>query len=351
MSSELIPVTEICRLAENVLHAAGTSRQVAAIVAAALVRADLDGIASHGVLRLPYYAEHVARGRVDGTAAPTTRRLAAGTAQVDARHGFAFPAIKAARQVAAELASATGIACVGITRSHHAGALGHAVEDLAENGLIALMTANSGPVLPGPGGKRPLLGTNPIAFGFPRREAPPLVIDMSVSIVARGSLAAAAARGERIPEGWALGPDGDPTTDPAVAMNGTLLAIGGAKGSALALALELLASAASGAAFSHQNTSYFQLDGPRFSGGQFILAIDPRRIGDDDFASRAEALCGAVLAEEGVRLPGDRRLANRARLTLTGIPVPSDLLRDLRRRAASAASLPAADNRLPAALV
>ncbi|MGE3284345.1 MAG: Ldh family oxidoreductase [Alphaproteobacteria bacterium] len=194
------------------------------------------------------------------------------------------------------------------------------------------MTANSGPVLAGPGGRKALLGTNPIAFSFPRNEACPLVVDLSTSLVARGRLAAAAARGETIPGDWALGPDGRPTTDAAAAMQGTLLAIGGNKGAALAFALELLASALPGALFSHQNTSYFQLDGPPFSGGQLIIAVDPRCLGGDQFPARLQALCSTFLAEEGVRLPGDRRLKSRARLAMTGIPVPAELMRELRRR-------------------
>jgi (2R)-3-sulfolactate dehydrogenase (NADP+) len=335
MHFEMIPADALQELGEAVLRAAGVSRNIAALVIEALVRADLDGIPSHGLSRIPYYAEHVRRGRVDGTVEPVIARRAASVVQIDACHGFSFPAIKTAVTAAANIAAETGIACISITRSHHGGALGHPVEDLARQGFVALMVSNSSANVAGPGGSRPLLGTNPIAVGCPRSGPMPLVIDVSMSVAARGKIVLAAKRGEPIPAGWALGPDGEPTTDPNVALDGTLQTIGGAKGASLALAVEILASALVGARFSHENTSCFHLDGPPFCCGQLILAIDPRRSGSGDFADRVEELCAAFLAEPGVRLPGGRRYRNRERLSRTGIPVPHSLLAELRKFAAA----------------
>ncbi|HEX5080116.1 MAG TPA: Ldh family oxidoreductase, partial [Geminicoccaceae bacterium] len=204
---------------------------------------------------------------------------------------------------------------------------------LAERGLIGLIMGNSpGGIAPW-GGRRALLGTNPIAFACPRRAAPPLVIDVSLAKVARGKVMLAAQRGEAIADDWALDAEGRPTTDPQAALAGTMLPLGGAKGAALALMVEVLAAALTGAHFAAEASSFFDDRGPPPGVGQFLIALDPGPFSDGTFADRLEVLLGAIEAEPGARLPGARRLALRRKAAADGIEVPAALLGRLRELA------------------
>ena len=327
------PADDLRDLTVRVLMAAGCADENAEPVADALVAAELDGIPSHGLARLPAYADQVRVGKVDGWARPEVSLPAQAVVRVDAGNGFAFPAIDYGIAAAQEVAEQMGLALVGITRSHHCGVAGHHVERLAERGLVALMFANAPAAMAPWGGKRPLFGTDPIAFACPRPGgAVPLVIDLSLSVTARGRIVLAARRGEAIPEGWALDPDGRPTTDARAALAGTVLPMGAAKGAALALMVEILAAGLTGANFGYQASSFLDANGPPPGVGQLFVVIDPAAFGGGDMLSRVEALLGTMLAEEGVRLPGDRRLAERARRRSDGIDLPSELYDELVRR-------------------
>jgi (2R)-3-sulfolactate dehydrogenase (NADP+) len=219
---------------------------------------------------------------------------------------------------------------VGVTNSHHSGAMGLPVARLADQGLVALAFTNSPAAMPVPGGRRPLMGTNPIAAAFPRRAAPPLVIDMALSEVARGKIMVAAKEGRAIPEGWALDAEGRPTTDPNAALSGAMLAMGGTKGALLAMVVELLCCALTGAAFGFEADSFFTDDGNRPRLGQALLVVDPGALaGSGAFAQRIEDFVAAMAAEEGVRLPGSRRDALSARATAEGVEIPDALHRRL----------------------
>lgn len=322
-------------LARAVLVRAGTDPGAAATVAEALVAADADGIPSHGVARLPAYADQVRSGKVDGAARPVLRQTAAATLVVDAADGFAFPAVRLGLDRAVELAPATGIVAVGVHRSHHFGVAGHHVERLAAAGLVGLAFSNSPAGLAPWGGHRPIYGTNPIAFACPRAEAPPLVIDLSLSKVARGRIMVAAQKGEPIPEGWAVDGDGRPTTDAKAALAGTMLPMGDAKGAALALMVELLAAGLTGGNYGWEAGSFFTADGTKPRIGHLFLAIHPPALAGEGFLDRVAVLMEAALGQEGVRLPGDRRLAARARAAQDGVSLPDALADDLARRAAA----------------
>ena len=323
---------ELRALAGRTLIAAGASPDNADQVAAALVAAELDGLASHGLSRVPFYADQVKSGKVDGRAVPELTRLASAVIRVDARSGFAYPAIELGLEAADSSVGATGIAAVAIANSHHCGVAGHHVERLAEKQLVGLMFANTPSAIAPWGGRRGLFGTNPIAFACPRRDAPPLVVDLSVSVGARGRIVLAAGKGETIPEGWALDASGRPTTDAKAAMGGTLLPIGGAKGAALALMVEILAAGLTGSRMGFEASSFFDAEGRPPRTGQLFIVLDPSAFGVD-FIERVETLASAMLSESGVRLPGDRRHASRARLARDGIPVSETLIAELRRRA------------------
>jgi len=232
------------------------------------------------------------------------------------------------------VARALGMATVAIANSHHCGVLGQHVEGLAERGFIGLAFANTPSAIAAWGGKRPLFGTNPIAFACPRRNAPALVIDLSMTVAARGKIVMAAQRGEKIPEDWALDADGQATSDAQAALGGTMLALGGVKGSLLALMVELLAGALTGSNFGYEASSFFEPEGPPPRVGQIFVIFDLAAFGGDSMLDRIEALAAAMQAEPAVRLPGERRLAARKRAASEGLAVPEELLRALEARAA-----------------
>jgi (2R)-3-sulfolactate dehydrogenase (NADP+) len=299
----------------EVFEQAGMPKDLAEPAARALVDAERDGLASHGLARVPFYAAQMRTGKVVPTARPEVARDGA-VIRVDAGHGLAFAAIEAGAAAAREVVREQGVAIVSIAHSHHFGVAARAVEPFARVGLIALAMANSPAAMAPWGGKRPLYGTNPIAFACPRPPsrngaAEPLVIDLSLSRVARGKVMLAQKAKKPIPEGWALDVEGNPTTDAAAAMAGSMLPMGGAKGAALALMVELLTAGLTGSSYAYEASSLFDDQGPPPDLAHFVLVLDPARFAGD-FAARAEAMFEAIEAEEGARLPGARRFAERA---------------------------------------
>jgi (2R)-3-sulfolactate dehydrogenase (NADP+) len=245
-------------LVTKTLQRCGTSASNADAVARALIAAESVGQAGHGLRRVPSYAAQALSGKVDGRATPTSCQARAGVLTVDACHGFAYPAVDLAVEWLTQTTPLQGIAVAGIKRSHHCGVAGVIVEKLADAGLVAMMFANTPAAMAPWGGRKALFGTNPIAFAAPRTDGQPaIVIDVSLSKVARGKIMAAGQRGEPIPEGWALDSKGQPTTDPQAALAGTMIPMGDAKGTALALMVELLAAGLVGAHFGHEASSFF----------------------------------------------------------------------------------------------
>jgi (2R)-3-sulfolactate dehydrogenase (NADP+) len=327
---ERIPLDDALALADAALVRAGANPALSRITAAALVQAEAIGQPGHGLSRLAQYCAFLRNGRADGNARPRVIAERGGAALVDAGNGLAYPALALAEDQARERARANGVAFVGITNSHHSGAMGLPVARLAAGGLVALAFTNSPAAMPVPGGRTPLLGTNPVAAAFPRAAPhPPLVIDLALSTVARGKIMRAAQQGDAIPVGWALDAAGNPTTDARAALTGAMLALGGDKGAALALAVELLCVALTGAAFGFEADSFFSDEGNRPRLGQAILAVDPGALaGNAAYLARVEALCTAMVRDQGVRIPGARRARNAAILDL-----PDALAQSLRRLA------------------
>jgi (2R)-3-sulfolactate dehydrogenase (NADP+) len=321
-------------LMRRALERSGATPAMAAATARALVAAELDGIPSHGASRIPQYCGHVANGRANGTAVPRIANERGGAVLVDAGGGLAFEACAFATREAAARAKRFGVAFASVANSNHFGVAAYHVEPLAKEGLVALAFGNSPGAMPMWGGKRALFGTNPIAAAFPRRNAEPIVIDLSLSEVARGKIMVAARDGKPIPLGWALDKDGNPTTDAKAALEGMMVPAGGAKGAMLALVVELLACALSGSAYGFESDSFFTEAGRPTRIGQAFLAIDPGALaGNDAFLERVETLVAAMLADEGVRVPGDRRRANRERIAKEGIAIPPELAAKIRKLA------------------
>ena len=331
-----LTAAELKSIIQSALEASRTSPENATSVARALAGAEIDGQKGHGLSRVPSYAAQSRSGKVDGFAKPVLRQTRPASLVVDAAHGFAYPAIDLAITKLPATANATGIAAAAITRSHHFGVAGHHVERLAEAGLIALAFSNTPSAMAAWGGRKGVFGTNPLAFAAPRKGNPPLVIDMALSQVARGKILTAAQKGEAIPEGWAVDADGQPTTDPKAAMKGSLVPIGGAKGAALALMVELLSIALTGGNFAYEASSFFDGEGPPPNIGQFLVAIDPAAFGGAEvFAARAEALF-MTIEGDGARLPGMRRIKGREQATRDGVDVDAKLLADVRALAKQA---------------
>lgn len=332
MSSEVetLSLEAAHALVKQALVQAGTSEANAESVAAALVAAEADGQRGHGLSRVAAYAAQVQCGKVDGQALPKVEVLSPAAVRIDAGAGFAFPALERAHKELRRMVSDSVVAVAGVHHSHHFGQAGYHVERLAEKGLVALMVGNSPAAMAPWGGNRGIFGTNPIAFAAPREGHPPLVIDLSLSKVARGKVMAAAKTGQRIPEGWAIDPEGKATTDPEAALAGTMIPMGDAKGAALALMVEVLSASLLGANHAFEASSFLDAEGPPPGTGQFLLAIDPRPLSGGSFARRLEVLIAALEAQPGARLPGSRRFELRARAAREGIAVPAVLLAEIR---------------------
>jgi (2R)-3-sulfolactate dehydrogenase (NADP+) len=323
-------IAELTGLVTDALAHAGAGADMAASTAAALVAAEAQGLASHGLSRVAQYAGHLRNGRVNGDARPRLKQDKAAALLVDAQEGLAFPACALAVREAVRSARQCGAAFAGVTNSHHFGAAAYHLEAVATAGMVGLAFGNSPAAMPAWGGKRALFGTNPIAAVFPRRDAPPLVIDLSLSEVARGKLMVAAREGKQIPPGWALDKDGNPTTDPKAGLAGMMLPAGGVKGAMLALVVELLCCALTGAAYGFEADSFFTEEGNRPRIGQAFLVIDPAALaGTDVFHERIETLVETMLLDPDVRLPGQRRLALARQAAAEGIEVPAALLEQL----------------------
>jgi (2R)-3-sulfolactate dehydrogenase (NADP+) len=314
-------------LVMNTLTRCRTEPANAASVARALVGAEAESQKGRGLSRLPTYAAQAKVGKVDGFAKPVLEWRRPAAAVVDAKHGFAYPAIDLALAALPDAARASGIAAAAITHSHHCGVVGHPVERLAEQGLLALMFANTPAAIAPWGGAKAVFGTNPIAFACPLPGRAPIVVDLSLSKVARGNILAAKQKGEKIPDGWALDAAGKPTTDPAEALAGTMLPLGDAKGTALALMVELLAAGLTGTNFAADASSFLDAKGPPPGTGQLLIAFDPAAFGGT--LANFAALAAAIEAQPPARLPGVRRLAARERAKREGVTVSEALLAEI----------------------
>lgn len=312
-------------IAAAALVASRTSAANAAATARALVAAEIDGQAGHGLSRVPSYALQSRAGKVAGHATPRLEQVAPAALRIDGGLGFAYPAIDLAIEHLTPLARETGIAAAVIARSHHFGQAGAHAERLARAGLLALVLGNTPKAMAPWGAATAMLGTNPLAFAAPVPDGAPLVIDLALSVAARAKIVAAQKAGRAIPAGWAVDREGRPTTDPAAALAGSLLPIGGPKGSALALMIEILAAAVSGCHFGWEASSMFDDQGGPPNLGHLVIAVEPRRLSGGAFDARMASLVAALAQQPGARLPGTRRLESRERATREGLTIPATL--------------------------
>lgn len=311
--SETMTMTfdEIVALGARALAASKVSPENATSVARSIAAAERDGQKIVGLSYLPVYCDHADVGKVDGFATPKLEQRTPSLVTVDAATGFAHPAIALGLPALVQSAKAQGIAALAVGNSYACGSLGYFVEELAGQGLVAFMVANASPSIAPFGGKTPFFGTNPIAFGVPRKDRAPLVIDQSSSVVAKVAVIDAQTRGIALPDGWAIDKDGKPTNDANAAMEGSLLPIGGYKGFGLALMVDILAAGLTGSHWSFEASSFGDNEGGPPRTGQMIIALSPEKFAGAGFAERLEVMLDAVLETPAVRLPGDKRLSAR----------------------------------------
>ena len=316
-------------LCTRALAASNTSSANARSTAKALVRAEADGQHGHGLSRVPSYAAQAASRKVDGMATPTVERVAPALLRVDAASGFAYPAIDLVCESLPVVVRDTGVAAAAIHNSHHLGQAGAHAERLADDGLVAIVLTNSPKAITFWGGSQPMMGTNPIAFAAPRGAGEPLVIDMSLSKVARGKVLAAKRAGDAIPDSWALDAEGNATTDPEKAMHGSMLPIGDAKGAALVLMVEILTAALTGSQFGYEASSFFDAEGKPPHVGHLVIVFDPERTSGGSFGARIDDILGRIEETDGARIPGTSRLASRARAAAEGLEIPAALYAEI----------------------
>ena len=327
MTTRQLSIADAEALVAQALVRCRTSETAAASVARALVRAEAIGLKGHGLSRVASYAAQAVVGKIDGFAVPAVTRPKPAVVAIDAAHGFAYPAIDAAVAALPDVTRSQGVAVAAIRRSHHCGAAGVPVEALAEAGLVSLLFANTPAAMAPWGGRTAVFGTNPIAFACPLPGREPIVVDLSLSKVARGNIMAARQKGTPIPEGWAFDSDGRPTTDPTAALGGTMVPLGDAKGTALALMVELLAAGLTGSVYAADASSFLDDKGGPPGTGQLIVAFDPEAIGGPDALHRFAALAAAIEEQPGARLPGGRRTALWREATDHGLAVEDQLVR------------------------
>lgn len=324
-----LTLDQLTDLVTRALKRAGATKAMAQCTAQALVAAEAEGLGGHGLSRVALYCQHLREGRANGKAKPKVIKRKGATALIDGGGGLAFPACVLAVKESITRAKKSGVSFVGVTNSHHMGAAAYHLAPVAEAGMIGIAMTNSPAAINAWGGKRAFFGTNPIAAIFPRKDAEPVVVDLSLTEVTRGKIMVYAKDGKPIPLGWAVDKDGNPTTDAKAALTGSLNAIGGVKGAALALMVEVLCVALTGAAFSFENDSYFEPGNkPRI--GHAMLVIDANALaGAESYFSRLETMIAGMLQDEGVRLPGARRQKLTAAARVDGLQIGDTQVKEL----------------------
>jgi (2R)-3-sulfolactate dehydrogenase (NADP+) len=329
--TETLSLVEIEDLSLKALVAAGTTRVNARPLAVATAATEADGVASHGLAYIPIYAEHVQCGKVDGHAQPILVQPRPAVITVDAAAGFAHPAIDLGFERLVPLARSQGVAALAVSNSYNCGILGYHTLRLAQAGLMGIGFTNSPASIAPSGGQKPVLGTNPISVAAPSGNGDAaILIDQSASAIARSEVMKRAREGKPIPVGWALDADGNPTTDPNVALKGSMAPSGGYKGVGIALIVELMAAAMTGANLGVDASPFSGTVGGPPGTGQFFLAIDPSATSSDRFAARLTSLVQAIREQDGARLPGDGRAGNRALASKIGVEVSVATLEKVR---------------------
>jgi delta1-piperideine-2-carboxylate reductase len=330
---------ELTSLLKEIFISHGTSAFVADILAANCAGCERDGALSHGIFRMPGYLASLKTGWVDGRADAEVNVVSPSFLRIDARNGFAQPALAVAADAIDKAIERTGVVVVAIRNSHHFSALWPDVEPFARRGLIAISCVNGLANVVPYGGHTAVFGTNPIAFATPVADSEPLVVDQATSVMANGEVRLHALDNQPLPPGTGVDSSGAATTDPhAVLTGGALNTFGGYKGSSIALMVELLAGALTGGQLSFENDFGHCVGAQTPKAGQLLIIIDPDRGGSTDFSQRAALLCKRLVEAGQDRLPGERRFKNRHTAQTFGIPIAKDALSNLHHMATNSAT-------------
>ncbi|MEM7743746.1 MAG: Ldh family oxidoreductase [Pseudomonadota bacterium] len=325
MDQVRLTLHEVHALAVQALSLNGCDGENARAVADTVTAAERDGAKSHGLFRIPGYVKSLKNGKINGHGSPVATRLGPCVVAVDGDRGLAPLAIERGRPLLIEAARENGMAACAIRRTHHYAALWPETEALAVEGLVAMAFVNAPPYVAPAGGTKPFFGTNPMSFAWPRKGGGAMVWDQASSMTARGELQIMKRDGHDAPPGAGIDKEGNPTADPAEILEGAQLPFGGYKGGAIALMVDLMCGPLLGEVSSMQAGAEDNKDGGPATGGELILAFDPAHFGGDDPIGRAERLFEGMLAQEGVRLPGDRRFAARQTTPSEGVEIPLSL--------------------------
>ncbi|WP_322893357.1 MULTISPECIES: Ldh family oxidoreductase [unclassified Yoonia] len=336
MDSAPVAVERLVAFVAAALGSHGVPTADAAKVATVMVDADVYGYDTHGVFRLRQYMARLRDKGCNPAAQVTVAQETLATAVIDGDNGLGHLAMRAACDLAMTKARHAGIGWVGVRRGNHAGPLALYVRPQAEAGMIGMAAAvGSANHVPPFGGTDLLLGTNPIAIAAPSADPDPFIIDMATTVAAMGKIKTLIQQGKPMPEGWMVGRDGAPLTDPSRKSDGFLLPIGGAKGFGLSVAIGLLAGVLNGAAFGSDVVDFTNDTVSQTNTGQFVMALDPLAFGVTDFRQRAKQVFDEMRASEplpghdAVRLPGEGKGELAAARRQNGLHLHPALRRDL----------------------
>ena len=312
MATVSLSLDEIFDLAKNTLLANGCDDETASILSDLIMKAERDGSLSHGLFRLPAYVTGLKSGKINGKARPEIKSISPSVIKVLGNNCLAPMVLDKGIPELVKAAKENGVAVLAITNSHHMAAMWPETEAIAEQGLVAFACTSYKPTVAPAGAIRPLFGTNPISFAWPRKGKTPVVYDMATASMAMGEVQVAIREGHKVPLGTGLTKEGKETTDPVeIADGGVLLPFGGYKGSGIAMMVELLAGALVGDNFSFETAEKDNNDGGPPSGGEFILAISPDKLSGNDWDKHSSEFFDKMKSMDGVRLPGERRHKNR----------------------------------------
>lgn len=310
----------------SILQGNGVSEEHALTIAKCLISADLRGVDTHGINRIPSYMARVRQKVLSPTAQPSLKEITPVIAQVDAHNSFGFVAAELGMRKACEMASVYGIGMVSVKHSNHFGMSAWLVQQALDAGMMSLVFTNSSPALPVWGGREKLMGVSPLACGAPGGEKPPFILDMAPSVAARGKIYKALRRGEKIPADWALDAEGKVTEDPAEALRGVMLPMGGPKGSALAVMMDVFSGVLSGSAFAGGVTNPYD-PSKEADVGHFLVAIKPDLFMDlEEFKGRMDYLyqrvvgCERMEGVERIYFPGEIEQVTEEVRRREGIP-------------------------------
>jgi len=312
MSTVSLSLQEIFDLAKKTLLVNGCDEETVNILSDLIMKAERDGSLSHGLFRLPAYVTGLKSGKINGKGRPEVKKISPSVIKVSGNNCLAPVVLNKSIPELIKAAKENGVAVLAINNSHHMAAMWPETEMIAEQGLVAFACTSYKPAVAPAGAIKPLFGTNPISFAWPRPGQTPVVFDMATASMAMGEVQVAKREGHKVPIGTGLNKQGKETTDPGeIADGGVLLPFGGYKGSGIAMMVELLAGALVGDNFSYETAAKDNNDGGPPSGGEFILAISPDKLSGEDWNKHSDKFFDKMKSMDGVRLPGERRHKNR----------------------------------------